>query len=599
MMLRARRLLLVFGCFLFLLLAGLFVRLAWLATTSVTDSRAQLERLVNGARQQPAPRGQLLDRHGLVLARSLAGLQVVAWTPRILTNGPGRPRALADLERSVRTISERLAPLIELSPGEIAPLLTVRTTSGGGVNSRLGRPIVAPDRIDGLLEQLHPSGDLRRLDAEPTWTRAHPNGATAGTLLGFVLADGTGGAGLEHGLESLLAGGPDGRLPHRAAAGGFRMASLSESRRDPVGGCDVLLTIDVGLQAMVEQELEDACRRLSAVGASAVVLDVATAEVLALASAPNLDPDDRSTWHKQAQVVRPVQTVYPPGSTFKPVMMAFALDAGLVHPGERLDCSPERGRFKGRARMVRDTHPTTRPLTLEEVIVESSNVGMSNILTRLVPEARPKDTALMRPLHETLKKLGLGRTTGAPVAAESAGLLTRLSTWSRPNTLVSLSFGYEVAVTPLQMAAIAATLADGRYRRPTLVREIVDREGQRLRPPPTEPVPVFTRATADRVRGYMQSVVELGQARTAGVPGVPVAGKTGTSEHVGQRSVHDPERRKQTHSFVALVPAGRPRLAVVVVLEEPTGHRFAAQTTAPVVGAILRRALPYLGISEG
>jgi cell division protein FtsI (penicillin-binding protein 3) len=271
-----------------------------------------------------------------------------------------------------------------------------------------------------------------------------------------------------------------------------------------------------------------------------------------------------------------------------------------VGPSTEIDCRPERGRIPGRRKLVRDTHPVHEDLTLERIIVKSSNIGMANIVTRLVPEDQPRNTAAMRPLHDILVRLGIGRPTGVPIAAESKGMLTPLARWSRPYTLVSLSFGHEVAVTPLQMAAIAATLADGRYRAPRLLSAWEQAgPGGRIEVPPAEPVRVFSRGSADRVRDFMVAVIEDGQAGSARVPGMRVAGKTGTTQHETERSIHDPRAARETHSFVSLAPADVPRLALVVVIDQPRGFDYASQTVAPVTGAILRRAVDYLGIPAG
>jgi cell division protein FtsI (penicillin-binding protein 3) len=587
MMLRARRLLLVFSTFLFALLGGLFGRLAWLQVGSREAALARQTRQSWRSLTLPAHRGALRDRHGQVLADSLEALQVEAWVPR-LTHDGSRPRAEGAVATTVLDMADCLAPLVQEPATELAQALWDPAVAGDGANVRLGRPVTDPDRIDALLEQRSRRGPLWRADLTPVWARSYPAGATAGALLGFVLADGHGGAGLEHGLDDVLSCGLDGHAYQRRGVGDFALAATDCPEVPAKHGFDVVLTLDVAVERMVEEELAASCKQLSAAGGAAVLLEVETGDVLSLASWPSLDPDRRSTWTKAAQVVRPVQAIYSPGSTFKPVMLAAALDLGLVKPGDSVDCRPERGRIPGRRKLVTDTHPQPRSLSLEEIIVHSSNIGMSNIMIRLVPESEPKNTAAMRPLHELLQKLGIGRATGLPVAAEAAGRLTPLAGWSRPYTLVSLSFGHEVSVTPLQMAAITATLSDGTWRQPRLVSAYLDGEGDRIDVPVAEPVRVFRRETVDFVRDCMQAVVDKGQAGVAGVPGIPVAGKTGTT-------VDETDPRKEVHSFVALVPADEPRYALVVVLDRPHGHRYAAQTAAPLAGAILRRALPYLG----
>ncbi|MHC5209757.1 MAG: peptidoglycan D,D-transpeptidase FtsI family protein [Planctomycetota bacterium] len=597
MMLRARRLLLVFGAFLFLMLGGLVARLVQIQVMGHRDALERELRQSEGSRPLLARRGALLDRHGTVLADSHEALSVELWSP-LVTGDPLRPRAPEDVADRVIRLSMALEGLLEMPAEDVAARIASRLDPERGVNVRLGAPVDDPERIDWLL-QPHGSRDpLRTLDVAPTFTRRYPCGRTAGSLLGFVTADGRGGAGLEHSLQALLACGVDGRREDRHV-GSFRVAAPGRTSLEPIDGLDAVLTIDVVLQRIVEQELGAACERLSAVWGSAVMLDVATGDILAMASVPDLDPSDSRTWTTERQMVRPAQALYSPGSTFKPVMMAAALELGLVDPWTEIDCSRERGRIPGRRKLVRDTHPVNGKLTLEEIIVHSSNVGMANIVTSLVPEDEPKNTARMRPLDALLRRLGIARSTGIPIAAESAGMLTPLSKWSRPYTLVALSFGHEVAVTPLQMAAVVASLADGRYRRPRLVSAWGDGAGGRVDMPVAEPVPVFSRATADLVRGYMVSVLEKGQSGSAGVPGLSVAGKTGTTVHETEPSVHDPAQLRETHSFVSLVPDDAPRIALVVVIDQPDGFDYASQTVAPVTGAILNRAVPYLGIHAG
>ncbi|HTE06503.1 MAG TPA: penicillin-binding transpeptidase domain-containing protein, partial [Planctomycetota bacterium] len=345
---------------------------------------------------------------------------------------------------------------------------------------------------------------------------------------------------------------------------------------------------------IVEEELARSCAELHAVGGSAVLLEVATGDVLALASVPGLDPTDTATWTTAGQVLRPVQTVYSPGSTFKPFMMAAALDLGIIHRDSRVNCKPDSGRdaLFGKRR-IHDTHPEHYPasglLDLQGILVESSNVGMARILTSLLPPGHDRDTELMRPVYDVLRALGIGHRTGVPVAAEAAGLITPLSKWSRNQTLASVAFGHEIAVTPLQMAAITASLGDGTFRAPRLIRAYRDQDGQRTEMPVAPATRVFTQANADLVRGLMRAVVDEGQARCVAVPGVPVSGKTGTT-------VDERDKSKETHSFVALVPTDAPVIALVVVLEQPKGFRYAAQTVAPTTGRILNRVVPYLGI---
>jgi cell division protein FtsI (penicillin-binding protein 3) len=589
-MLRARRLVYVFSAMLFVALGGLALRLVWLQVGGHDDGLARRARLAQGASLELARRGALRDRHGQVLADSVEQMRVTSYG-RDITHDGRSARKPEDVQRSLGVISQRLAPLLGQPAEAIAPQLVRTTADGRPQLAYVGEAVTDPAAIDALLALR--DGDLRRIGLEPRWERRYPAAATGGNLLGVVNFEGQGAFGLELGLQKALSCGADGAYPH-LKLGSFRVAAADREPVSSLSGYDVELTVDAVLQRVLHEELAAGCARLRAVGGSAVLLDVRTGDILGMVSAPGLDPADSRTWTASAQVFRPAQTVYSPGSTFKPLMLATALDLGLVAPGDMVDCSPERGSFG--KRRISDTHPIKGLASLETIMVESSNVGMANILTRLVPEGREKDTELMRPVHEKLTRLGILEPTGVPIPSESAGLLTPLPQWSRNYTLVSLAFGHEVSVTPLQMAGIAASLADGQWRRPRLVRAFVDEAGQRIELPLAPPVPVFRPETADVVRGYMQAVVEKGQAKVAGVPGVTVAGKTGTTVHEPKKGEKG-GKAKETHSFIALVPADDPQLALVVAIEQPQGFRYAAQTVAPVAGAILGRAVPYLGLA--
>jgi cell division protein FtsI (penicillin-binding protein 3) len=184
--------------------------------------------------------------------------------------------------------------------------------------------------------------------------------------------------------------------------------------------------------------------------------------------------------------------------------------------------------------------------------------------------------------------LGFGRRTGVPVPFEAAGIVTPLKRWTRNYTLVSVSFGQEIAVTALQMAAGISTLADGLYRPPRLITACSSEAGRSVRFEQERPRPVFTRDLVDSVRGWMADSVRFGSCAALKLPGMPVAGKTGTAT-----SETDPTQ--ETHSFAALAPALDPVIALVVVVHEPNGVDFASQSAAPAAGHILSRLMPYLG----
>lgn len=570
---QVRRRVLTFG-----LLLGLGVltgagRLGQLSLESPESARAASQRMSTRMRSLPARRGTLFDRNGRVMAASVDALRVEV-VPR---NLHGRRSSPGDRARLVSDVATLLSPWVGQSEDEL------RVRLAGDRHVRLGEPVTDPDGIDLLLGQ---SGQLLYgLDLLPDSIRRQPWGQVAGNLVGFVDHQNRGVAGLEQGLGSVLAGS-DGACQIRVSPLGKEVFDPSLPRVEAIHGQDVTLTIDLRAQQIIEEELLVALTKQDARRAFAVLLDTATGDILAMASVPSLDPQQRTEGWQNGAVMAAMQEVYAPGSTFKPLMMTAALDLGLVRTSDSIDCRRERGVIK--SRRIRDTHPVDGSLTPEEIIIESSNIGIASILMGIVPEATPKDTAAMAPVHAFLGRLGFGQLTGVPLPAESGGIVTPLSRWVRHWTLASVSFGQEISVTALQMAAAVSALADGQIRTPRLVAGSTDGNGIYHEQPASDPRPAFSRSHADLVRGWMVSAVQEGGCQEVRIPGVAVAGKTGTADS-------EVDLSREIHSYTALVPAEAPILTLVVVVSEPKKARYASESAGPAAGLILRRLLPYFG----
>ena len=570
---RSRRLVLQLGALLLLGLLALAGRFAWVAVGTHDVSKTRMDRQSNRSEEIEARRGSLFDRHGRELASSIQTLRVEV-LPKNLQQRAETPERL---EPFLAEVADFLSPLVAAPRDDL-----IRRLSGTKWTT-LGKPVADPFALDELERERR--GLLYGVDFRPGFQRRYPWGSAAGNVIGYVSHESVGVAGIEAGLDDMLAG-IDGVRRFRVDHLGREVADRTAVEVPAVDGLDVTLTLDARLQQILEEEALVAMNSTDAEGVTVVAMDPRTGDVLGMCSVPGLDLSDRTDRSKEGSVCAALQEVYPPGSTFKPLMMAAALELGLAHlDGPPLDCRE----FLG-PRSIRDTHPSSEPLDLEEIIVHSSNIGMANLLTRLVPLDRAHDYALMRPMYELLGRLGLGRRTGLPVPAEVPGLVTPLHRWSRNYTLASVAFGQELGVSATQMAAAASTLLDGLYRPPRLVHGLTDGEGVSLKIPSTSGVHVFRPENVRRIRGFMARSVDEGTCAEMRIPGIPVAGKTGTAQC-------ETKKGAEVHSYVALAPADDPSLTLVVVVREPQGVRYASQSAAPAAGRILRRLLPYLGFS--
>lgn len=569
----SRQLVRRFGLLLLFALVVLSGRLVQLHVGLADSARERVAKLSHRERVIPARRGDLLDRHGRVLATTESLLRVEVWPPNIVH----RHQDPGERVRKVRELAAVLAPLVQSD----TQLLVEQMFSDR--NQQLGILVSDPVAQRVLWED---EDDLfEDLDMKFVSRRRYPWGAVAGNVLGYLDHEGGGAEGLEAGLQSLLSG-RDGSRQARIDVAGDELAELDPVFEPPVHGLDVTLTLDAVIQKMLREELLLVNAEQEAERSVGVVLDARTGELLALSSVPGLDPDDRATLDPSAAVHGAWQEIYAPGSTFKPLMMAAALDLGLTHPDEPpLECTTYD------FRPTKDTHPQDHPLTLEEILVHSSNIGMGKLLTRITPKERRKDTEAMAPLYHLLKRLGLGANTGLPLRAEARGSITPLAKWDRDWTVASISRGQEIALTPIQMAAAANSLTDGLYRAPRLVAAVARRDGVReeLTSPP--PAPVFRAETADRVRRFMREVVLRGSCQELLATGLSLAGKTGTADH--EEPGHEGE---EIHSFVALCPAEDPVITVVIEVRVPRAARYASQSAAPATGRFLSRLAPYLGL---
>ncbi len=498
-------------------------------------------------------RGRIYDRAGAELAVSTLAPSVAA-----------RPRAVVDREATARALARALdrpaAELVERlgHPGPYVFLARWVEPEVAERVRRLGLPGI-------------------EITAEPR--RSYPYGELAGQVLGFSNIDGRGVRGIERAEDGWLRGRSL-RVPVERA-GKERFLWHPELDSASYAGGDIRLTLNAVLQAEAEAALDETIRRTGARGGVVVVLEPSTGELLALAEAPRFDPNRFREVPYHATRARAFLDSFEAGSTMKVFAVAAALERGVLRPGEQLDCTPGSLLVGGRAIRDSSEHGV---LPVTDVIRVSSNIGAARIAARLGPRAH----------FEMLARFGFGRVTGSGFPEESAGLMRPWQRW-RPIDHATIAYGQGINVTPVQLAAATAALAnDGVLVPPRLVRARRLRDGRWTTEGPRPGRRVVRPEVARAVLAMMERAVEDGTGRRAGLPGVRVAGKTGTAQ------VLDPHTRRYTNRydawFVGVVPADAPELVVAVLVEEPrrphTGGAVAAPLFAEVArGELLRRGL--------
>ncbi len=412
--------------------------------------------------------------------------------------------------------------------------------------------------------------------------RYYPLREVGAHTLGYVGTDNHGLAGLEAMYDRVVAGKPGRRTVLRDARQGMAVPANLPSAA-PVPGNDLYLTLDAALQQIAERELAKAVETLRPQSGSVVLLDPATGAVLALASWPTFDPNKFATATDEQRRNRPVSDAYEPGSTFKMVTAAAALEEGLIDPDETLDC--EMGGISLAGVRIAD-HKPFGALTFREVIAKSSNVGTIKTSLRLSNAS----------FYAVIRAFGFGRTSGIDLPGESPGLLMPVSRW--PGLAKAyISFGQGISITPLQLALAFGTIANGgRLLEPYLVRQAGSGPSAKLLH--AEPVergrPVSSKTLAVVAELLAGVTAEGGTGQAAVVAGYPVAGKTGTAQKA------EPGKGYLANEFVAsfagYAPTAHPAIVAVVVIDDPRGTYHGGEAAAPVFAAIAQQALLYLNV---
>ena len=502
------------------------------------------------------PRGTIFDSRRRELAVSVAAESLFA-----------DPRMIAEPVETARRIAEIIP---ELDAASLAERME-SDRSFVWIRRKLDPPEV--EAIRAL--------DIRGLGFVDESKRYYPMRRLGGQLLGFVGTDHTGLSGLEAQYDKVVAGESVRRTVLRDA---YRKALASPELRfpDPEPGLDLYLTLDATIQHITERELLAAVERSNAKGGSAVVLDPWSGAILAMASLPMLDPNrfsevDASHWR-----IRSITDVFEPGSTFKMITVASAIEGNLVDPNDLIDC--EKGGITIKRVRIRDHHPYDM-LTVREVLAKSSNVGAIKIGMIAGPER----------FDRQMRAFGFGRLTGVDLPGESAGLLMPREKWA-PLADIFMSFGHGLAVTSLQLANSFAAVANGGVLYRPYIVAATGRDGVITEEAAPEALGrVLHPATARSVERLLEAVVETGTAKRAQIPGYRVAGKTGTPQKLAEGG-RGYSNSLYMASFVGFAPARRPAVVCLVMIDEPEGGAEGGVVAAPTFQAIVRSVLAYLKV---
>jgi cell division protein FtsI (penicillin-binding protein 3) len=499
-------------------------------------------------------RGTIFDRHGRILAISVDAPSVYVV-----------PEDVDD----AHALAETLQPLLEKPAAELERLLQLDSSF-----------VWLRRKITPELKDEIKSLELPGIHFVTESKRVYPAGRLAGHVIGFAGMDNDGLAGLEHKYDSYLRGRSGLMIGIRGAKRGY-MFSAGKVVKAPTGGYDVRLTLDGAVQFVVEEELKAAVERTSSKSGIIVVMDPYTGAILAMATYPDFDPNDFAEASADALKNRAVINAYEPGSTFKIVTASAALRSGLVGMEQVFNCG--NGRIDLNGHTIRD-HKPFGDLSFRSIIENSSNIGAIKVGIRIGSNR----------LYEMASRFGYGTGTGIDLPAENPGVLRPVSRWSELS-IGAISIGQEVSANPVQILLMAAAVANGGYRvRPFVVDSVVGPDGEVIYQADPWSEKILDDASIARLRELTAGVVLRGTGKQAAIPGVAVAGKTGTAEKADPRTGYIPGA--YVASFIGYFPADEPRVAMICLLDEPVGEYYGGQVAAPLFSAVGSRILRAMEI---
>ncbi len=489
-----------------------------------------------------------------------------------ITDRNGEPLAISTPVDSIWANPKEFAAAVDNVPqlaralGVDAETLMRRITRSMNKEFVYLRRHLSPEQAERVLAL-----ELPGINVQREYRRYYPASEVTGHLVGFTDIDDEGQEGIELAFNHWLAGESGAKRVLKDRLG--RSIENVESIRPAHHGKDLRTSIDLRVQYLAYRSLKGAIKTYEARSGSIVVLDVRTGEVLAMVNQPTYNPNDRSQFSPARYRNRAITDLFEPGSSIKPLIVAAALESGRYRPSSVVDTAP--GYVDVGAKRIEDSHNLGR-VSLTTILARSSNVGVTKLAMRLEPDQ----------LWETMTRFGFGELTSSGFPGESAGRLTNFSHW-KPINQATLAYGYGVSVTPLQLAQAYAVIGDGGSLRPV---SLVGLEQ------PAKGEQVISEDTAIAVRRMLEEVVRPGGTGTkAAVDGYRIAGKTGTAWKAADGGY---SQDKYISIFAGLAPASDPRLATVVVIDEPRGELYyGSDVAAPVFADVMAESLRLLAVA--
>ncbi len=540
---------------------GLGVRLIFLHLKPSEETLGRIEQSRQLREQTCGPRGRILDREGQILALDISAKHLCVDPKFILEHG--------DIQAVCKALSQHLS----VPYNAIWKRLNQPQRQYVRIQKYMRESTIAP------LQNLH----LKGLIFEDVFIREYPKGVLGAHVIGFANREGVGSAGIEQRMNSYLQGSPGLRIGQKDG----RCHEIYSRRTvdiEPQPGPEVYLTLDQHIQHFAEKALDELNAIYHPDGAWAIVQNVRTGEILAMASLPTFNLNRFSHTPPEWMRNRTINYTYEPGSTMKAIVIAAALDAGVVQPNDLFDC--ENGRWYYGGRFLHDSHEEGE-LSVADILKKSSNIGTAKIALKMGNEI----------VYQRLRAFGFGKQTGIDLPGEDAGIIWPTKQWSKIS-VTRLAMGHEILVTSLQiLSAFSAIANDGIRMRPQIIREIVGINDEPILTVfPEELDRPIRQETAVQMRRLLARTTQTGGTGIrAALRGYLVAGKTGTAQKVNlEKGGYDNDH--YIASFVGFLPAENPEISIIVVADDPHGGHYGGTVCAPYFKKIADQTVRYLRI---